>query len=203
MPPQETLATWLEGHWQAWNVKKRLLSNNCLEHFSICALTLWRERQQAASWKWYFASLFLNRQINMPEKASQNQFYGLCFIGIAGIAVLPIPVTKLQSTSTIHRRSQNARWPECRMSKPPMPESEMAISHVFSYSHNKRYRKEPVHSMTLVLSATSSKTESLFGVSGVTRVAAQQGNVDLARESKSLAKPNNQLHSVMIEPRYS
>ena len=47
--------------------------------------------------------------------------------------------------------------------KPPMPESEMAISHVFSYSHNKRYRKEPVHSMTIVISLASGKAESLFG----------------------------------------
>lgn len=84
--------------------------------------------------------------------------------------------------------------------KPPVLESEMAISQVFSYSHNKRYRKEPVHSMTLVLSATSTKTRSLFGVSGVTQMAAQQGNMDLAQGSNSLAKPNTQLHSVMMEP---
>ena len=84
--------------------------------------------------------------------------------------------------------------------KRPMLESEMAISHVFWYSHNKRYRKEPVHSMTIVISVTSGKAESLFGVPGVTRVAAQQGNVDLARGSKSLGKPNIPLHSVMIEP---
>ena len=31
-------------------------------------------------------------------------------------------------------------------------------------------------------------------------MAAQQGNVDLARGSESLGKPNIPLHSVMIEP---